>query len=302
MPREVFRARLDGDVHAVLQGAEVERGRPGVVHRDEGAARVGGPCDRGHVLHLEGERAGRLGVDEPRVPAHQRRDVRPRRGVVEARLDAVAAQDHGAEAPGGSVHRVGDEYVITGADHRGDRHRHRGEPAAGHHGAMPALDRRDRLGQRPRVLGAGRAVGDVVVAVVAVEAADVAFEVLGEDRRCPVHRDVDRPLRAHRRPAERDELRVLLHSPPSGRCAGRVRRRAGRFRPPGRSAPPREATRSRAGRSCPKPTRRQFPPAGGTSAIPRPDRRNIAIIPRRDLPRARRDFGAAGPAGALPNR
>ena len=218
MPREVLGARLDRDVDTMLEGPEEHRRRPGIVHRDQGAAIVGGLRDRGHVLHLERERAGRLGVDETRVRTHRLRDPGTGRGVVEAGLDPVAAEDLGAEPPGRPIHRVGHEHVVAGAHDGRDRHRHRREPGAGHHGAVPAFDGRDGLGERPRVLGPGRPVGDVVVAVVTVEPVDVAVEMFGEDRRRPMHRKVDRPLCAHRRPAESDEPGVLFHSSSRWRC------------------------------------------------------------------------------------
>ena len=195
----------------MLDRPEIDWSRPRIVHRHERALLARGLGDGGHVLHLEGERAGRLGEDEAGVPAHQPRDGRTDRGIVEGCLDAVAVEDLGTEPPGRPVHRVGDEHVVARADDSRDCHRHRGEPACGHHGAMPALDGRHRLGERAGVLRAGGAVGDVVVAVVAVEPADVAVEVLGEDRGRPVHRDVDGTLCANRGATERDELGVLFH-------------------------------------------------------------------------------------------
>ena len=212
MTREVLRAGLNRDVDAVLQGTEVDRRRPGVVHRDQCPACVRRLRDGGHVLHLERQRAGSLGVDEPGVRANFIRHTLSHPRVVEARFDPETAQEFGAEPSGRPVHRVGNEHVVAGADHGRDRHGHRGEPAAGHHGAIPALDRRDCLGQRSRVLGSGRSVRDVVVAVVAVEPMDIAVEVLGEDRRRPVHGKVDRSLGTHRRPTQRDELGVLFHA------------------------------------------------------------------------------------------
>ena len=38
------------------------------------------------------------------------------------------------------------------------------------------------------------------------------MQVLGENRGCPMHGKVDGTLRANRRPAERNELRILFHA------------------------------------------------------------------------------------------
>ena len=147
---------------------------------------------------------------------------------------------------------------------------------------MPALDGRDRLCQRSRVLGPGRPVGDVVVAVLAVEPVDVAVEMLGEDRRCTMHRNVDRPLRAHRRPAERDEPGVLFHSPSCRET--RVAEDARRSPPPAASPFPGRAQAIRFGVPA-KPPSQVWSPGTQSTRRSVPSRPGVGN-PTLHLPRA----------------
>ena len=66
---DVFGRGVDRDIDPVLERAEQVGRGPGVVHQDLGASLVRRGRDRRHVLHLEGQRARRFAVDDPRVRA-----------------------------------------------------------------------------------------------------------------------------------------------------------------------------------------------------------------------------------------
>ncbi len=90
MAADVLGRGVDAEVDAVLEGLEVQRRRPGVVEHGENASTARGRGDRGHVLHLEGQRAWRFHVDDPGLGPDQARDLGADQRVVVGRLDAEA--------------------------------------------------------------------------------------------------------------------------------------------------------------------------------------------------------------------
>ena len=88
---------------------EEERGRPGVVDEDRGAAGPGDGRDRRHVLHLEGERARRLEIDDAGALVEERGDAGADMGIEIGGLDAEPLQ-----------HRVGEmaDRAIDAIDHQ----------------------------------------------------------------------------------------------------------------------------------------------------------------------------------------
>ncbi len=77
---EIFRAGVDGEVDAGIERAEVERGRPGIVHQHGRAFGVRGRSNRRDVLHFETERSRRLDENGAGVFAHQAGDRGRRAG------------------------------------------------------------------------------------------------------------------------------------------------------------------------------------------------------------------------------
>ena len=67
MAAEIFGAGLDRQIDAVIERAEIERRRPGIVHQHQRAFGVRGRGDRRDVLHLEAQRAGRFDEHRARV-------------------------------------------------------------------------------------------------------------------------------------------------------------------------------------------------------------------------------------------
>ena len=70
--------------------------------------------DRRNVLHLERQRARRLGEHRARVGLEQLRDIRAEQRIVVGRLDAEALQHRVAEIARRPVDGVGDQQVIAG--------------------------------------------------------------------------------------------------------------------------------------------------------------------------------------------
>ena len=75
----------------LLEGAEIERRRPGIVHQHDRALGMGGGGDRRDVLHLEGLRARRLDEHRAGVRLDQLRDAGADQRIVIGGLDADSA-------------------------------------------------------------------------------------------------------------------------------------------------------------------------------------------------------------------
>ena len=115
MAAEVFRAGLDRDIDAARMRREEQRRRPGVVHHHDRVARMRDRRDRRNVLHLERQRARRLGEHHARVRLEQAGDVRAEQRVVVGRLDAEALQHRVAEIARRAIDRVRDQQVVAGS-------------------------------------------------------------------------------------------------------------------------------------------------------------------------------------------
>ena len=139
-------------------GLEEQRRRPGVVHDGEGALGVRRRDDGRHVLHLEGQGARRLQIDQPRVGSHELGDAGADHRVIISNLDTEARQRLVAEAARGAVDAVDHEQMVAGLEQRQQRGADRRQ--AGGQGERPpaALEGRHRLLERE---GGGRAVAAV---------------------------------------------------------------------------------------------------------------------------------------------
>jgi len=166
----VFGTGLDRNVDAEIEGPEMNRRRPSRVHDERYVGSLGGRGDSGDVLHLEGQGAGRLGVDQARIRSDQRGDVGADAGVVVSRLHAEPAQHAVAEDAGRVVGGIGDEYMIARLDECQDRAGNRRQ-ARGDTDAVGATlqfgDRRlQREGRRrPEAAIGGYAFGGVALLV-----------------------------------------------------------------------------------------------------------------------------------------
>lgn len=113
MANNIFRGRLDGDVHAVVEGAEIKRGGPGIVDGDGDAKASRSFADRGDVLNLEGLGPGQLGKDEFRFRPQQARDPVADQGIVILDVDAEPFENAVCEASRRHVNAVADEDVAA---------------------------------------------------------------------------------------------------------------------------------------------------------------------------------------------
>ncbi len=111
VPDDVFRGRLYGNVHAMLERLEVKRGGPGVIQGDGNVSGPRGPANRRNVLNLEGLRAGRLGKDEFRLRLQESSNTGPDERIVILDVNADAFQYAVCETPGRLVDAVADENV-----------------------------------------------------------------------------------------------------------------------------------------------------------------------------------------------
>ena len=129
---DILGRRLDRHVDPVREGLEVERRGPGVVEQHHQAGAVGGGGDGGHVLDLEGDRAGRLQVDQAGVRTDQLGDSRADQRVEVADFDPEAPEQLVADAARRLVDRVGDQDLVAGAQEGQQRAGDGGQP--GGHG------------------------------------------------------------------------------------------------------------------------------------------------------------------------
>ena len=157
MAAEIFRAGLDRDIDAARMRREEQRRRPGVVHQHDRVARMRDRRDRRNVLHLERQRARRLGEHRARIRLEQLRDIGADQRVVVGRLDAEALQHRVAKIARRAIDRVGDQQVVARFEAGQQRDRNRREPRGDQHRpgrtAQLAPGDLERLGRR-RALGA----------------------------------------------------------------------------------------------------------------------------------------------------
>ncbi|MNZ90057.1 hypothetical protein D3C78_1090080 [compost metagenome] len=159
MAHDVFRCRLDGDVHAMLERLEEQRRRPGVVHHHERAGLVRLRGDGIDVLHLEGHGARRLHEDDPGVGPDLQTDPRARLRIVEAHLHAHPGQHLRGEMAGGSIDAIAHEHVVARADHGHQTQRARRQARRENDGAIPPFQLRQRRFEGLGRGGAEPAVG-----------------------------------------------------------------------------------------------------------------------------------------------
>ena len=107
-----------------------------------------GRHDRRDVLHLEGQRAGRLADDEAGLVAQALGDAPADARLVEFDLDVPAPDGLAQEAPDRSVDAVGDQHVPAGIRLGQDRQGHRGKARRGQRAVVGAGQRAQRVAQR----------------------------------------------------------------------------------------------------------------------------------------------------------
>ena len=147
-------------------GLKKMRRGPGVVDDCGDVARLRRRDHGGHVLHLEGERAGALEIEEPGVLLHQRGDAGSDARIIEGGGNAEPLEETGAEIAHRAVDRIRHQHMVARLDEGEDRREARRSTGAEGNRAMAALDRRHRLLEGELRGRAGAAVGDLVVAVL----------------------------------------------------------------------------------------------------------------------------------------
>ena len=160
MAGRIFRRGVDRDVDAMVERAEIERRRPGVVHHDDRAACMRGLGDRRNVLHLERVGARRFGEHDLGVRLHQRGDAGADMRVVILDLDAEPLQHRVGEIAGRDDRPKSTISRWSPADRKAEqRHGDRRQARRDDDRAGRAFQRVDRLGQRVGGRRAARAVG-----------------------------------------------------------------------------------------------------------------------------------------------
>ena len=115
MAADIFGAGLDREIDAVVERAEIERRRPGIVHQDQRAFGVRGLGDGGGVLHFEAQRARRFEIDRAGVRAGISSAIAaPIERIVIGRRDAEPREDAVAEIARRPIGAVGDEQMVAG--------------------------------------------------------------------------------------------------------------------------------------------------------------------------------------------
>ncbi len=210
MAADIFGAGLDRKVDAFVEGTEIERARPGIVHEHHRALGVGGCRDRRHVLDLERQRARRLHEHRAGVRLHQRGNAGADQRVIIGGGDAVAREHAVAEFPRRLIDAVGNEHVIAGVEHRQQRGRDRRESGGQERnaGAIGAFELAQRIRKRLRRGGAPPPVE------IAGAAGEKILRRWIEHRRGVIDRRIDeaviggRVATAHHQARRRLELRV----------------------------------------------------------------------------------------------
>ena len=145
--------------------------------------------DRGDVLDLERQRAGRFREHRPGVRAHQRVDPGADGRVIVARLDPEATQSLIGEGARRFVHRVRHQEMIAGLERRHQRNDDRRQARWRQHRPRRARQlapgRRQRLGRRRAAGAVGEALG------AALQRRDVGIE----HGRTAKRRHIDEALR-----------------------------------------------------------------------------------------------------------
>ncbi len=207
MAADIFGQGLGAEVDAVLDRLEQQARGPGVVHQGQDAALARHRGDGGDVLHLEGQRAGRLQHDDAGLFAGQAHQLVGRHGLrVVAHADAEAPQQPVAEQLGGPIGVVAHQHLVAGLQHSQQSSGHGREAGGIQARAGGPLHLRDGVAQ-----GVARRQADAAVGVLAgrVERLGVGQQHGGG----PLHRRIDR---ARQRPvvaARADQAGLVLHGP-----------------------------------------------------------------------------------------
>ena len=155
MAANILGRGMDRHVDPMLERAEEVRGAPGVVHQHLGAVPVGDCRDRRNVLHLEGQRARRLAIDDFGVGLDQLADALADQRIVIGRLDSAFLQNTLAEIARRPIGRVDHQAMVAGAQQGLQWRRHRRQPRRHQHAAIAAFDPRQERFERE---GSRRAV------------------------------------------------------------------------------------------------------------------------------------------------
>ena len=81
MPADIFRQRLDRNIHAMLEGHEVMNA-PGIVHHHHAARRMRRACNGRHILHFECVAARAFRIDHLGIGADECTDA----GLINQRI------------------------------------------------------------------------------------------------------------------------------------------------------------------------------------------------------------------------
>ncbi|QTK78573.1 hypothetical protein AT6N2_C0715 [Agrobacterium tumefaciens] len=163
MTRGIFGGGMDGDIDAEIQGLEIKRRRPGIVHRHDAIMPVRDIGDQPHILNFEGVGARRFQMHQLRVRADQGLDAFPDRRIVIFHLDAQLFQHRVAEAAGGEIDGINDQGMIARTEIGEERHGDGGKARRDENGPGRTLKRVDHVAQRVGRRRAMRAIGIFLV-------------------------------------------------------------------------------------------------------------------------------------------
>ena len=194
MAADIFCGRVERHVDAVLEGAEQVGRPPGVIHDDLGAVTVRDGGDRRHVLHLEGQGARRLDIDDLCVGPHQLRNAVADQRIVISGLNTHAGQHPVAEIARRPISGIDHQEVVTLRQEALQRRGDRGEPGADDRGAVAALDLGQQFLEREGRRRARKAVAHDPKMRARVRPVFPLGDVFREDRRGVVDGRVDRAV------------------------------------------------------------------------------------------------------------
>jgi hypothetical protein len=115
MAGRIFGRGVNRNVDTMVERLEEQRCRPGVVHGDQRAVRVGDFGDGRYVLHFESVGAGRFGMDQFGIGAHELFDVGADGGIIISGLDAKSRQHAMQKVACRRIDRINHQQMVTSA-------------------------------------------------------------------------------------------------------------------------------------------------------------------------------------------
>ena len=198
MPADIFRQRLDRNIHAMLEGHEVMNA-PGIVHHHHAARRMRRARNSRHILHFECVAAGALRIDHLSIGADERTNT----GLINQRiviggLNSPILQQPIADITRRAIGGIRHQAMIAGLQIRHQRHRHRRQTRAHQYAARAAFNFRNHIFQSILRGTAGGAVSHHAVPFILLESA-ARFRIRVQHGGTAMHGGIDEAMRSRSR-------------------------------------------------------------------------------------------------------